>query len=110
MIQSFYHLQQCLNQIARKRSWTLQTHNLKCLNLPLEEKHSLQELVDEIFFDTKVVDEGIGAEPPTGPRCEVFIDYVEVEKEDGETFCYWRCQKQIIDVKCFVTHSNDEDF
>ena len=74
------------------------------------EAENLQELVDGLFGDTEVVDEGFCAEPPTCPRCEVPMDYGEVVKEDGETFCYWRCPKEEDGVKCFVTHSNDDDF
>lgn len=57
-----------------------------------------------------VVDEGFNDTPsPLGcPRCEVELEYGEVEKEDGELFCYWRCPKEQNGVKCFVTHQADD--
>lgn len=59
-----------------------------------------EEVVDEGFNDTP--------SPLWCPRCEVELEYGEVEKADGELFCYWRCPKEQNGVKCFVTHQADD--
>lgn len=43
------------------------------------------------------------------PRCDVELEYGEVEKQtDGELFCYWRCPREKNGVKCFVVHAADD--
>ena len=95
-----------MSQPARKKGKmdaSVVQPDLSVSKLPAE---NLQELVEGLFGDTEVLDEGFGAEPPTCPRCEVPMDYGEVVKEDGETFCYWRCPREVDGVKCLqIPHS-----
>lgn len=75
--------------------------------------NALQDLCVGLFdgddFNTSVIDEGIVPDPPECPRCEVDMEYGEVQKEDGDMFCFWRCLKEVNGVKCFVTRSADDD-
>lgn len=72
-----------------------------------------EELCEKLFVEgdretVTVEDEGLANGVLTCPRCEVQLEYGEVEKSDGETFSYWRCPKDVNGVKCFVTHAADD--
>ena len=77
--------------------------------LVLPEVATFESLCDSLFENDNDNAVNVTLTELVCPRCDVGLEEggEKVEKEDGDTFSYWRCPREMNGVKCFVTHAAD---